>query len=59
MQAVANSLGRMWRKDDGVTAIEYALIVSVLGLSLVPVLINTTSGVASLLTRVQDYSNLV
>ena len=59
MQAVANSLGRMWRKDDGVTAIEYALIVSVLGLSLVPVLINTTSGVASLLTRVQDYFNLV
>ncbi len=41
--------------DSGATAIEYALIASILGVALLPVLTNTTSGVASLFTRVQGY----
>ena len=53
-----NNLSRLMREDDGATAIEYALIASILGLALVPVLVNTTNGVASLYTRVQDYFNL-
>ncbi len=47
------ALRRMLRDDSGVTAIEYALIASILGIALVPVLSNTTSGVASLFTSVQ------
>jgi Flp pilus assembly pilin Flp len=41
--------------DRGATAIEYALIASILGIALLPVLTNTTSGIASLFTRVQGY----
>ena len=52
-----------WKKfiqaDDGVTAIEYSLIAAILGVALVPVLGNTTSGVASLYTRVQGYFDIV
>jgi len=47
------ALRRMLRDDGGVTAIEYALIASILGIALVPVLSSTTSGVASLFTSVQ------
>jgi Flp pilus assembly pilin Flp len=47
------------RAEDGVTAIEYSLIAAILGIALVPVLGNTTSGVASLYTRVQDYFAIV
>lgn len=47
------------REERGVTAIEYALIASILGISLLPVLTNTTSGVASLYSRVQDYFDIV
>ncbi len=46
-------------EDHGATAIEYALIASILGVALLPVLSNTTSGVASLYTRVQDYFTIV
>jgi Flp pilus assembly pilin Flp len=50
----------MFLKDDGgATAIEYALIASILGIALLPVLSNTTSGVASLYTRVQGYFDIV
>jgi Flp pilus assembly pilin Flp len=45
--------------DRGATAIEYALIASILGIALLPVLSNTSSGVASLYTRVQDYFVIV
>lgn len=45
--------------EDGVTAIEYSLIAAILGVALVPVLGNTTSGVASLYTRVQGYFDIV
>ena len=38
----------------GATAIEYALIASILGVALIPVLLNTSSGVASLFARVND-----
>lgn len=41
--------------ESGATAIEYALIASLLGLSLIPVLGNTSSGIASLYTRVDGY----
>jgi Flp pilus assembly pilin Flp len=51
---------QMFLKDDGgATAIEYALIASILGIALLPVLSNTTSGVASLYTRVQGYFDIV
>jgi Flp pilus assembly pilin Flp len=45
------------RDDTGATAIEYALIASILGIALLPVLTNTTSGMASLYTRVEGYFN--
>jgi Flp pilus assembly pilin Flp len=47
------------KDEQGATAIEYALIASILGIALLPVLSNTTSGVASLYTRVQDYFEIV
>jgi Flp pilus assembly pilin Flp len=47
------------KKDNGTTAIEYALIASILGVALLPVLGNTTSGIASLYTRVQGYFDTV
>lgn len=47
------------KDDKGATAIEYALIASILGIALLPVLSSTTSGVASLYTRVQDYFAIV
>jgi Flp pilus assembly pilin Flp len=43
------------RDESGATAIEYALIASMLGLALIPVLSNTKSGVASLYVRVDSY----
>jgi Flp pilus assembly pilin Flp len=46
------------RDERGATAIEYALIASILGIALVPVLANTTSGVASLYSRVNGYFDL-
>lgn len=46
-------------EEDGATAIEYALIASILGIALLPVLGSTSSGVASLYTRVQDYFAIV
>jgi Flp pilus assembly pilin Flp len=50
---------RLCKDSRGATAIEYALIASILGLALIPVLMNTSSGVASLYTRVQDYFGMV
>lgn len=47
------------REDKGATAIEYALIASILGIALLPVLSDTTSGVASLYTSVQGYFDIV
>lgn len=59
MNAVITLLNRFFADDRGVTAIEYALIASILGVALVPVLGDTSSGVASLFTRVQDYFAIV
>lgn len=47
------------QEERGVTAIEYALIASILGIALLPVLTNTSSGVASLYSRVQGYFDIV
>ena len=55
MQAIVRHMRRLIRDERGVTAIEYALIASILGIALVPVLVNTTSGVASLYSRVNGY----
>ena len=55
MHTIARHFRRMIRDETGVTAIEYALIASILGIALVPVLVNTTSGVASLYSRVDGY----
>ena len=46
-------------EENGATAIEYALIASILGVALLPVLSDTTSGVASLYTRVQGYFDVI
>ena len=59
MNAVMTLLNRFSANDRGATAIEYALIASILGVALVPVLVDTSSGVASLYTRVQDYFAIV
>jgi len=45
--------------DRGATAIEYVLIASMLGLALIPVLGDTTQGVASLYTQTQEYFDIV
>ena len=50
---------RLIRDDKGATAIEYVVIGSVLGLALIPVLASTSSGVASLYTRVLGYANII
>lgn len=55
MKPVRNLISMFARDERGATAIEYALIASILGVALLPVLTDTTSGVASLYTRVQDY----
>lgn len=47
------------KNDRGATAIEYALIASILGVALLPVLTDTSTGVASLYTRVQTYFDTV
>jgi Flp pilus assembly pilin Flp len=58
-----NNFLHVWKnfvkEDKGATAIEYALIASILGVALLPVLSNTTSGVASLYVRVQGYFDIV
>ena len=55
MNRFFDELRKLISSDSGATAIEYALIASILGLALIPVLTNTTSGIASLFTRVQGY----
>ena len=52
---ILSHVRRFAQNEHGATAIEYALIASILGIALLPVLSNTSSGVASLYTRVQDY----
>jgi len=47
------------RDESGVTAIEYGLIASILGIALLPVLTDTSTGIASLYTRVQGYFAIV
>lgn len=56
---IRNLIVKFARDEHGATAIEYALIASILGVALLPVLTDTTSGVASLYTRVQDYFVIV
>jgi Flp pilus assembly pilin Flp len=46
-------------QEHGATAIEYALIASILGIALLPVLSNTSSGVASLYSKVEGYFDVV
>ena len=45
--------------DRGATAIEYALIASILGLALMPVISSTSSGIGSLFDRVQGYFEII
>jgi len=58
VQALICKLRAAIKDQQGATAIEYALIASILGLALIPVLVNTTSGVASLYTRIDGYFSL-
>lgn len=52
-------IARIWKNlkcdDRGATAIEYALIASMLGIALIPVLTDTSSGIASLYARIPGY----
>ncbi len=48
MTHIAGKFGKLLRDSKGATAIEYALIASIMGVMIVPVLSDTTSGVASL-----------
>lgn len=59
MQNDTMGFRRLIRDDRGATAIEYALIASILGFALLPVLGDTTNGVASLFTRVQGYFDTI
>lgn len=59
MLTIANRVKLFAADDHGATAIEYGLIATILGIALVPVLTSTSSGVASLFTRVQDYFEIV
>ena len=53
------TLSRFALDERGATAIEYALIAAILGIALIPVLASTSSGVAGLYTKVQDYFDMV
>ena len=55
MNAVMRLLNKLSTDESGATAIEYALIASILGVALIPVLGDTSLGVASLYTRIQYY----
>lgn len=55
VQLIHRILKKLGRDQRGATAIEYALIASILGVALLPVLTDTSSGIASLYTRVQGY----
>lgn len=59
MSTIAKRVKLFAADDRGATAIEYGLIATILGIALLPVLSNTSSGVASLFTRVQDYFAIV
>ena len=59
MNRAAYHIKRLIRDENGATAIEYVVIGSVLGLALIPVLASTSSGVASLYTRVLGYANII
>lgn len=52
---IKSILRRLKLDERGATAIEYALIASILGIALVPVLTDTSSGIASLYTRIDVY----
>ena len=47
-------LDRFTADECGATAIEYGLIASILAIGLIPVLTNTSSGVASLYQTMMD-----
>lgn len=55
MTRICRTLRNSLVDDSGATAIEYALIASILGIALLPVLSSTTSGMGSLFVRVQEY----
>lgn len=59
MSILLQQIHKFLKEETGATAIEYALIASILGIALLPVLSNTTSGVASLYSRVQGYFDIV
>lgn len=59
MRILLRQIQNFLEEETGATAIEYALIASILGIALLPVLTNTTSGVASLYSRVQGYFDIV
>ncbi len=59
MSRTIRLLSRLATDEDGATAIEYALIAVILGIALIPVLVSTTTGVAGLYTKVQDYFGMV
>ncbi len=56
---IAGKLGKFLRDPKGATAIEYALIASIMGVMIVvPVLSDTPSGVASHYTKIQVSSTV-
>ncbi len=59
VNTIINSIKVFAADDTGATAIEYALIASILGVALLPVLSDTSSGIASLYTRVEGYFAIV
>ncbi len=59
MSRTVRTLTRFAKDERGATAVEYALIAVILGVALVPVLANTSSGVAGLYTKVQNYFTMV
>lgn len=52
-------IARIWKSlkndDRGATAIEYSLIAAMLGIALIPVISDTSSGIASLYARIPGY----
>lgn len=59
VNTIINFIKAFAADDTGATAIEYALIASILGVALLPVLSDTSSGIASLYTRVEGYFAIV
>lgn len=59
MYAMAKHIRRLMDDENGATAIEYALIASLMGLALLPVMTNLSSAITSVYGQIAGFFALV